>query len=166
MTDPQDACVRPMEIRVPDTSSVDEIVDMWIALADGQRDHGSHLEAEANRERIRESILLHVVGDTVLVADTDRIIGFVMFTTGPAQYVQDRSRGVIENLYVRPDRRGQGIGSALLGTAEGRLRDAGVDVIALEVMAPNDDARRFYRKHGYEPHRIEMEKPIADDMDS
>jgi len=166
MTDPQDARVRPMEIRVPDTSSVDEIVDMWIALADGQRDHGSHLKAEANRERIRESILLHVVGDTVLVADTDRIIGFVMFTTGPAQYVQDRSRGVIENLYVRPDRRGQGIGSALLGTAEGRLRDAGVDVIALEVMAPNDDARRFYRRHGYEPHRIEMEKPIADDMDS
>ena len=155
-----------MEIRVPDTSSVDDIVDMWIGLADGQRDHSSHLKAEANREQIRESILRHVVGDSVLVADTGRIVGFVMFTTESAQYVQDRSRGVIENLYVRPGRRGQGIGSALLGTAEGRLRDAGVDVIALEVMAPNDDARRFYRRHGYEPHRIEMEKPIADDMDS
>jgi len=31
-------------------------------------------------------------------------------------------------------------------------------VVALETMADNEAARRFYRRHGYEPHRIELER--------
>jgi ribosomal protein S18 acetylase RimI-like enzyme len=33
----------------------------------------------------------------------------------------------------------------------------------LEVLAGNETARRFYETHGYEPHRVEMEKAPESD---
>jgi len=147
-----------MELTVPETGEVDRVVELWLSLASGQQEYGSHLLAERNSERIRESILRHVVRDSVLVARDGKLVGFVMFSTNASEYVQDCTQGTIENLYVRPGRRDEGVGSRLLAAAEKRLQDAGVDAITLEVMAANDDARRFYRRHGYSPHRVEMEK--------
>jgi len=147
-----------MELTVPETEEVDRLVELWLSLASGQQEYGSHLLAERNSQRIRESLLRHVVTDSVLVARDEKPVGFVMFSTEPSEYAQDCTRGTIENLYVRPDRRDEGVGSRLLVAAEKRLNEAGVDAITLEVMAANDDARRFYRRHGYRPHRVEMEK--------
>lgn len=152
-----------MDISVPSTDEADRLVDLWLALATGQRAHGSRLLTEENSDRIRESILYHVVDETLLVAADDDIHGFVMFSTEQGGYAQDRERGLVENLYVEPEHRGVGIGSALLDAAETRLRDRGVDTIALEALAPNRRAREFYERHGYEPHRIEFEKPVADE---
>lgn len=151
-----------MDIRVPETDAADRLVDLWLDLAAGQRAHNSRLLVEENSNRVRKSILYHVVNDTVLVALDDDILGFVMFSTEDGGYAQDRERGIIENLYVRPEHRNDGVGSALLGAAETRLRDAGVETIALEVLAPNERARKFYARHGYNPHRIELEKSVTD----
>ena len=72
-------------------------------------------------------------------------------------------RCLIHNLFVRAPERGDGIGSALLTAAEEALDAGGAAVIALESMAENDAARAFYRRHGYDPHRVELEKPINGD---
>jgi ribosomal protein S18 acetylase RimI-like enzyme len=152
-----------MDVSAAETDDVDRLVDLWVSLAEGQREHGSHLLSEANRNRIRESVVQHVVSDSLLIADTGELAGFVMFSTGSGGYEQDCVRGVIENLYVRPRYRDDGIGATLLETAEERLGADGVDAVALEVMAANEDARRFYRRQGYRPHRVELEKPMGDD---
>lgn len=149
-----------MDITYAELTSAGPIVEMWLSLASGQREHDSHLLASENRARIRESIVRHIVTDRLLVARDDEILGFVMFALESGNYEQDVRRGLIENLYVVPDRRSEGIGSGLLAAAEGELRSLDVDVIALEVMATNDEARRFYRTHGYSPHRVELEKRI------
>jgi ribosomal protein S18 acetylase RimI-like enzyme len=94
------------------------------------------------------------------VARKNGLVGFVMFDTERTRYEQDVSRGIIENIYVVPDHRGGGIGSALLDAAEQRLRARDIDSIALEAMAPNERARRFYRERGYDPHRVELEKSL------
>jgi len=147
-----------MEIRHPETEEVDAVADLWVALAESQHEYGSHIRAGTNRSQIRESLVRHAVGDRLLVACDPGVVGFVMFTLEEGSYEQDVTRGVLENLYVVPDRRNEGIGSALLETAERRLRERGVDVIALEVMADNAAARRFYRDRGYREHRLELEK--------
>jgi len=152
-----------MEITVPETGEADRLVELWLALADGQRAYGSHLLVEENSERIRESILRHVVSESLLVARDGEVVGFVMFSTETGSYEQDHSRGVVENLYVVPDRRDEGIGTALLAAAEARLSELGADAIALDVMADNESARRFYRDRGYRPHRVELEKPASGD---
>jgi ribosomal protein S18 acetylase RimI-like enzyme len=150
------------EIAEPSPSAADAVADLWVALARGQRAHDSHLLAEPNRTRVRERLARYAATGQLLVARSSggerRIVGFVMFVTRTDQYEVDRQRGLVENLYVVPDRRGEGIGSALLARAERRLREAGADIVSLEAMADNEAARRFYRRHGYEPHRVKLEK--------
>lgn len=155
-----------MEITTPDASP-DELAALWVDLAESQRDFDSHILPADNRPRIRQSIAEHLVQDRVLVArENGEILGFVMFTFERPAYKQDLFRGVIENLYVRPERRSEGIGSALLEAAEDALTDQGLDAITLEVMAQNDGARRFYRRAGYEIRRVELEKPLGTDTTS
>ncbi|MFC6973626.1 GNAT family N-acetyltransferase [Halomicroarcula sp. GCM10025709] len=153
-----------MEIRSAQTADADTIADQWVALAAGQRAHGSHLSTDANRSAIREVILQRIVTDRLRVAvDDEAVVGFVMFSVETGRYEQDVVRGVVENLYVVPSARDDGIGSALLTAAEDALAAAGVDVISLEAMADNDGARRFYHAHGYTPHRVEFEKSTESD---
>ncbi|WP_435194052.1 GNAT family N-acetyltransferase [Natronomonas sp. EA1] len=148
-----------MTIETPDTADADALAELWVALADGQRAFGSHLRADANRDAIRESFLRHIVTDTVRVArEDDAIVGFVTVSIERGRFEQDATRGIIENLYVVPEARGEGVGSALLAAGEDAVSAAGADVIALDVMAENEDARRFYDRHGYRSHRVELEK--------
>ncbi|MFP4625906.1 MAG: GNAT family N-acetyltransferase [Natronomonas sp.] len=148
-------------IETPDTESAHRLADLWVELARDQRSSRSHLLAEPNRERVREAMVRHIIAGTVRVAERkDGIVGFVTFGGESESYEQDVQRGFIYNLYVREADRNLGIGSALLESAEAALDERGFDIIALQVMAPNENARRFYRRHGYEPQRIELEKPI------
>lgn len=151
-----------MDIYVPDTDATDRLVDLWLSLAAGQRAHGSRLLVEENAKRIRKSILYHVVNDSLLVAYEDDIVGFVMFSIEDGGYEQDRRRGLIENLFVSPDYRNDGIGSALLEAAESQLREDGVEAITLEVLVQNERAREFYARHGYNSHRLELQKSAED----
>lgn len=149
-----------VEIELADTPDADRIADLWVELAEGQRAHNSHILGTPNRTPIRESILRHIAGDRLLVARRDDILGFVMFAHEQGTFEQDVDRGTIENLYVEPDARNEGIGSALLSRAESCLGERGVDTISLNVMAENGKARRFYRRHGYGTHRVEFEKDL------
>jgi ribosomal protein S18 acetylase RimI-like enzyme len=155
------------------TPDVDAVADLWVELADGQRDFGSNLLAAENRDRVREAItrsavagellVAHAEGDEMERADPGDIVGFLTFAVESGTYEQDVTRGVVQNIYVVPDARSAGIGSDLLAEAERRMAGAGADVVSLEVMADNDAARRFYRRHGYSPHRVELEKSVESD---
>lgn len=174
-----------MRIERPDTDAAETLADLWVELARGQRDHGSHVLPAANRTAIREALVRHVVTDGVLVAreggaqnegenegrkearigaeggtGNGTIHGFVMFSPESNTYEQDVTRGVIHNLYVRESHRGEGVGTALVEAAETALADRGFEAVTLEVMAGNDAARRFYRDRGFDPHRVEMEKAL------
>lgn len=98
--------------------------------------------------------------------DPERIVGFVMFGPETGSFDLDVSRGVVENLYVLPAYRGEGRGSALLEAAETRLFERGFDRVCLDVMAGNEAARRFYARHGYAPHRVQLEKGPKNDTHS
>lgn len=154
---------RAVRIERPPTEAADAVVDMWVDLAADQRRHGSHLLAEPNRERVREAAVRGIVTDSLLVADDgEELVGFVTFEVESGVYEQDVTRGLIENVYVVPERRGEGVGSALLAAAEDRLRERGCDALFLEVLAANGEARRFYREAGYEPHRIQFERSAGE----
>lgn len=162
-----------MRVTQAELSDLDSLVDLWVELAEGQKAFGSHLFAEANRTPIRESVARHIAVDGIVVARDetttdggDDVVGFVMFEVEAGTYEQDVTRGTVSNLFVLPGRRDAGVGSRLLDAAERRLREMGVDVVALDVMAGNESARRFYRRHGYRPHRIELEKSIQNDTHS
>ncbi|WP_200530778.1 GNAT family N-acetyltransferase [Halorubrum sp. LN27] len=151
---------------------VDPITDLWIALAEGQRAHGSTLLAEGNRAAVREWVARSVVTGELFVArdggadeehdgSREDPIGFVGFALDHGGYERDRTRGTVSNLFVVPERRGEGIGTDLLDAAERALREAGAETVALEALAANDRAREFYADRGYETHRVELTKSLA-----
>jgi ribosomal protein S18 acetylase RimI-like enzyme len=125
---------------------------------------------------IRESILRAIVTDGLLVAraeaddewvaDAGTLLGFVMFSVESQTFETTVPRGTIQNLYVRPPYRNRGLGSDLLESATAALTARGQEVVKLEVMAANDDAARFYRRHGFEPHRTELAKRVENDTHS
>ena len=56
---------------------------------------------------------------------------------------------LLDELYVVPDRRGEGIGSALVTLLLSTARAMSVDLIEINVDEGDLDAQRFYERHGF-----------------
>jgi GNAT superfamily N-acetyltransferase len=56
---------------------------------------------------------------------------------------------LLDELYVRPDLRGGGMGTALLQRACAVVRDRGAPLFEVNVDEVDTDARRFYERHGF-----------------
>lgn len=153
-------------VREPTPEDVDALADLWVDLAADQRRHGSHLAAAPNRETARDLIAGRVVSDGVRVAAGERLVGFVTFVIERGAYQQDTTRGLVHDLYVAPAWRDTGVGSRLLTAAEDALADDGAEVVAVEALADNGGAQRLYERHGYDVHRVEMERAVADGNDT
>lgn len=141
---------------------VDALADLWVALVEDQGQYGTHLRGGSNRSLAKQTLRQYVHAEGIAVArgQGETLLGFVMFHVQRGMYEQDARRGVIENVFVIPSARDAGIGGDLLTVAEETLGERGADVAALSVMADNERAARFYRRRGYEPHRIEMERTL------
>lgn len=60
---------------------------------------------------------------------------------------------LIDQIYLKPEWRNQGIGTEILPMIEHQLKQAQAKAIALEVNIGNKAARRFYERHEFVPHR-------------
>ena len=131
---------------------------------DDQGDHEHADDDQGDHEHADDDQGDHGDRETERTAPGDPdILGFVGFSLEHGEYGRDHARGTVSNLYVRPDRRGEGIGATLLAAAEAALADAGADVVALEALVANERARGFYTEHGYEPNRVELKKALSGD---
>ncbi|WEM41037.1 GNAT family N-acetyltransferase [Photobacterium sp. DA100] len=61
--------------------------------------------------------------------------------------------GLIDQFYLKPEWRQQGIGTALIPQIEAHAASAGVHALSLEVNIGNKGARKFYEKHDFVPRR-------------
>jgi ribosomal protein S18 acetylase RimI-like enzyme len=80
---------------------------------------------------------LEIVEWTIVAADPSGALGYAAVTANH-----------LENLYVDPAAQGRGVGRALLGAVEARLRDRFASV-TLRCLHANADARRLYERQGY-----------------
>ena len=62
----------------------------------------------------------------------------------------DGRRGYIYHTVVLPAYRGRGIGSALVDSAVAALREEGITRVCLNVMAANEQGKRFWTARGWE----------------
>jgi len=84
---------------------------------------------------------------TFLVArdvPTNQIVGFALAE-------KNQSEGHLLALAVDSQRRGQGIGRALLADVRERMRSQGAHALRLDVRWDDAAARRFYARAGFEP---------------
>jgi mycothiol synthase len=94
-----------------------------------------------------------------LIAD-ERVIAY-------GDYFEHADRAEIDG-YVHPERRGEGLGSWLVGEAEERARAAGKQRLQTWCLGPDADARRLFEQHGfvevrlYYRMKIELDGPPAE----
>ena len=98
-----------------------------------------------------EAGLVPLLGDDqygqVWIAGVDGVaIGYVVVTWSWSLESGGRDC-ILDELYV--DHRSGGVGALLLQRAMAEARTAGAAAMFLETEAPNEAARRFYRRHGF-----------------
>jgi ribosomal-protein-alanine N-acetyltransferase len=102
-------------------------------------------------ERFLEQPGFLVACETPVSADgaspnTGEVVGYVVSDTIPNH---GRPLGHVKDLAVRPDARGEGIGSLLLERAVGVMASVDAASVKLEVRETNDPAIGLYRSHGF-----------------
>ena len=117
-------------------------------------------DAETWSQRRDQYASLFDKPDTLLLLarDGDELIGYALAHVLPVgeTWVPDTWRtgariAEIESLAVTAERRGEGIGSALMDAVERELAARGLDDVILGVLPGNADAIRLYERRGFRP---------------
>jgi ribosomal protein S18 acetylase RimI-like enzyme len=153
MTRPEEFTIARLE-----HGDLDVLEPLWSAL----REHHAAVaptngpprtRAESwRRRRLVYERLLRDEDSFALVACRDGDpLGYAMVHVGDGSQTWphgDRSAD-LETLAVAPYARGAGLGSAFVSAVRAELARLGIARLSLFVIATNDDAIRFYRRHGF-----------------
>ncbi len=100
-------------------------------------------------------------GSVWLIQQAEQTIGYAVLTLGFSLEFQGRD-SFIDELYLRSDFRGQGIGKRALERLQEECSKLGVKALHLEVERKNEIAQAVYRKDGFKDHdRFLMTKWIS-----
>ena len=86
--------------------------------------------------------------DVIAFLAGDPAVGVALLTLRPNVWY-DGPVVLVDELYVAPEARGRGLGSALLAAVESLTRERGGRLIEIAVDGADTDAHRFYERHGY-----------------
>jgi ribosomal protein S18 acetylase RimI-like enzyme len=152
-----------VQIRPIAASELDLIEPLWNAL----REHHSSVTPDLGEPRSRTESWQHRRGQYerwlsgpnafLLVAEREgEAVGYTMvqLREGSPTWPLSEQAGEIETLSVLPGERGRGTGSALLEAVREELSSRGVTELSLHVMHTNNDAMRFYERHGFQTYAI------------
>ena len=88
------------------------------------------------------------------IDENDRVIGSVGYNSIPGT-----TEVILHRLYVKANRKRQGIGTSLLQTVERHLRQQGRTVVLVHLGGKEYlESRSFYPKHGYMEHKPDWMK--------
>jgi GNAT superfamily N-acetyltransferase len=85
----------------------------------------------------------------IVADDSGEIVGCFQITYIPGLGRHGAERSLIESVRVRSDRRGAGIGEAMMRWAIRQARERGCALVQLTTDNSRTDAHRFYRRLGF-----------------
>lgn len=100
-----------------------------------------------------------VAEQRLLVAEEGSVVGLLSFMYRHVESDKQITRNVIfvDDLAVKQEYRGQGIGSQLLEVIKNKVKSEHLDGLELQVNARNTAARKMYEKLGFTEKSINME---------
>ncbi len=93
------------------------------------------------------------------VFDQEEIVAYIW--AYPHQFREER-RMYINEITVKEEYQGKGIGKTLIGIIEKKAKEAGFPAVYLHAEATSTGAVRFYESLGYNIERIQLRKEIKD----
>jgi GNAT superfamily N-acetyltransferase len=138
-------------------------IDAVHRLLAGQFDeHDIDTSPEVLRHAIAEILRNERLGLFLVARDGDEVIGLAALSF--AWTLEHGGKSVwLDELYVVPERRGQGIGRALLARVIGEARALGCKAIDLEVEEAHHRAERLYERQGFRRlARTRWVKPVTE----
>ena len=85
----------------------------------------------------------------VVAVDAGDVVGTLQLSVVPGLSRRGALRGQVEAVRVREDRRGQGLGAAIIGWAVEEARRRGCALVQLTTDKSRPDAHRFYERLGF-----------------
>lgn len=98
----------------------------------------------------------------IVVRQGGEVVGTLQLSFLPHLVLQGGQRAQIEAVRVRSDRRGRGLGEAMLQWAIEEARASGCRSVQLTTNRDRIDARRFYEGLGFEATHIGMKLTLPD----
>jgi ribosomal protein S18 acetylase RimI-like enzyme len=111
-------------------------------------------ERDMDEDLVRLEAAVAVGGEIVLAEQDGQPVGFAWVTPHGERV------GFLEVVYVRPQARRGGFAAALVREVAARLRESGVEMLELEVLAANDLARSVYERWGMRPIELTLAAPV------
>ncbi len=131
-------------------------------MTDFYAESGFHLDADRATQAFRRLLNDERLGRVWLLREGGRDTGYLVVTLGFSMEYGGHV-AFVDDLYVVPDARGRGLGTAALEAARGFCTARGVRALHLEVGADNAPALRLYPKAGFRPSGRELlTLPLAD----
>ncbi|SFC49951.1 GNAT family N-acetyltransferase [Tropicimonas isoalkanivorans] len=92
--------------------------------------------------------------------DDGRVLATYQLTVISGLSLTAARRAQIEGVRVASDRRGEGLGAALMADAEARARAAGCKLLQFTSNKTRDRAHAFYERLGFTPSHIGFKRPL------
>ncbi len=102
-------------------------------------------------EVLRKFLASLDLGRAWIFCDGETPVGYIVLTFGYSFEYHGRD-SFIDELYIEPQYRRQGIGKRAMQFVEERARELGVNAIHLEVDQGNHSAEELYRRAGFDDH--------------
>ncbi len=135
-------------IRTATTDDLTLVRELWRAFdAEMPEPDWRETDSEADLRDVEEAIGKEIV----LLADD---VGLAVAVT-----LGERA-GMLDMLYVRPKARGKGIAHELVREVAEQLQARGIEMLELEVLASNGDARAVYERWGFAPVELTLASPV------
>jgi ribosomal protein S18 acetylase RimI-like enzyme len=139
------------DFRLANDSDIDAVVEFSRRLNEEDPDFTGdfHFDEAGVRQAATELVADPALGRLWLIEQQNATIGYVALCFGFSLESHGRD-AVIDEIYLLPEFRGQGIGTAAMQFVEAKARQLGVKRLFLEAERANLSAVALYQKLGFE----------------
>ena len=131
-------------------ATVDDCCECAQLLVKQLGEHGVDTSAKQLARMLERVVTDGTRGFLLLARESNRIVG-VAYVATILSAEHCGFVGWLEELYVTPDQRSQGIGTALVTAVLERARETSIVAIDLEIDAGHSRAESLYRRFGFRP---------------
>jgi GNAT superfamily N-acetyltransferase len=124
---------------------------------------GAAREGAAESEYLAAFDAMQAAGGNRLIVgvEVDDIVATYQLTFISGLSLRAALRAQLESVRVASDRRGQGLGHALIADAEARSRAAGCALMQLTMNSTREQTNRFYQQLGFVPSHIGFKRDLT-----